>query len=182
MRHVLLIGVIFTCAARPSDVPSRRMADGKLWTVSNLDLESALSYCYGDDPANCARYGRLYTWEGAGRACSALGEGWRLPAREEWRTLAGKYGGVSADSRDHGKAAYLALLEGGAPGFDAKLGGGRAPDAAYARIDAHGFYWTATGIDRDHAWFFNFAKGSQGLHEQDGGKKSRAFSVRCVKD
>jgi hypothetical protein len=29
--------------------------------------------------------------------------------------------------------------------------------------------------------FYNFGKGSQALYQQDGGEKTRAFSVRCVK-
>ena len=96
--------------------------------------------------------------------------------------MAKHYGGVSQDSDDKGKSAYKALLAGGDSGFNAVLGGGRSDDGQYVRLEAHGFYWTATEIDRATGWFYNFGKGGQALHRQDGGEKQRAFSVRCVRE
>jgi len=161
---------------------SKRMADSKEWMTQNLNLNTAPSYCYEDADRNCARYGRLYTWESAQRACQSLGDGWRLPTDDEWRRMAKRYGGVSADSDDKGKAAYKALAAGGSSGFNAILGGGRSEDGQYARLEAHGFYWTASEIDPAHGWSYNFGLGGQALHRQTGGEKQRAFSVRCVRD
>ena len=161
---------------------SKRMADGKRWMTHNLDIEAKPSYCYEDAEANCRQYGRLYTWESAHRACKSLGNGWRLPTDNEWRQMAEYYGGVSADSKDKGNAAYKALLSGGSSGFNALLGGGRSNDGEYARLDAHGFYWTASEIDPASAWLYNFGRGGQALHRQDGGEKLGAYSVRCVRD
>ena len=161
---------------------SRRMADGKQWLTHNVDVNAASSYCYDDAEVNCRRYGRLYTWESAERVCQSLGHGWRLPTDDEWRQMAKQYGAVSQDSEDRGKAAYKALLTGGHSGFDAMLGGGRSVDGQYARLDAHGFYWTASEGDPDSAWFYNFGRGGQALHRQGGGEKKSAFSVRCVRD
>jgi len=160
----------------------RRMADGKQWTTRNLDVRVAGSYCYQDVEGNCRQYGRLYAWESARQACRLLGAGWRLPTDDEWRQLARRYGGVSADSEDKGKVAYKVLLTGGGSGFDAVLGGGRSQNGDYERLEAHGFYWTATAIDSTNAIFYNFGKGGQALHRQDGGEKPSAFSVRCVRD
>ena len=77
------------------------------------------SYCYDDDPANCAKYGRLYLWSAAmdsagiipgntangcgyyGKFCN-LGEGkvrgicpegWHLPDTTEWNALITAVGG-----------------------------------------------------------------------------------------
>lgn len=78
----------------------------KTWMAENLNYESAAgSYCYGDSAANCAKYGRLYTWAAAvnksesecgyGHECN-LGtgfvrgvcpEGWHLPSLDEWKAL-----------------------------------------------------------------------------------------------
>ena len=159
-----------------------RMPDGKQWTIENLHANLRSSYCYDDTDANCRQYGRLYTWDAAFQGCESLGHGWRLPTADEWRELAKSVGGVLDDSDDQARAAYAALLVGGRTGFNARLGGGRADDGQYARLHAHGFYWTATSIDSTHAWFYNFAQGGQALHRQDGGDKSRAFSVRCVRE
>ena len=112
-------------------VSSRRMADGKEWTTANLNVNVSPSYCYDDVEANCRRYGRLYTWESAQGVCQSLGGGWRLPTDDEWRQMAKRYGGVSSDSADKGKAAFTVLLSGGTSGFNAVLGGNRS-DGQYA--------------------------------------------------
>lgn len=161
---------------------SKRMPDGKQWTAANLNVNTDRSYCYDDVELNCRRYGRLYTWESALQVCQSLGNGWRLPTTDEWRQLAKHHGGVSDDSDDRGKAAYAALLIGGRSGFNAVLGGGRADgEEQYARLEAHGFYWTASESKPGNAWFYNFAKGGSALHRQREGEKQRAFSVRCVR-
>jgi uncharacterized protein (TIGR02145 family) len=134
-----------SCQRRSANTMSRQMADGKQWTTHNLNVETAPSYCYENAELNCRQYGRLYTWESAQRGCQSLGDGWRLPTDDEWRQMAKHYGGVSQDSDDKGKVAYQALLAGGRSGFNALLGGGRGDDGRYARLEAHGFYWTGVG-------------------------------------
>ncbi len=160
---------------------SKRMADGKVWTTHNLNVNTVPSYCYEEAERNCRQYGRLYTWESARRVCESLGGGWRLPTDDEWRQMAKHYGGVSEDSDERGKAAYKALLAGGSSGFSALLGGGRSDVGQYARLEAHGFFWTASESDPGSVWFYNFGRGGQALHRQSGGEKQAAFSVRCVR-
>ena len=161
--------------------PVKRMLDNNLWMTNNLKLNIPDSYCYENIKDNCEQYGRLYTWESAQKGCALLGEGWRLPTTDEWRQLATRYGGSPVDSSENRKKAYKALLYGGGSGFNALLGGGREADGKYARLDAHGFYWTATEKDSNTAGFANFGKGSQSLYHQTDGEKPGAFAVRCVK-
>ena len=71
---------------------------------------------------------------------------------------------------------------GGAAGFNAVLGGGRSGDGEYARLNAHGFYWTASEHNPAAARFYNFARGSLALYRQPDGEKVSAFSVRCVRE
>ena len=82
-------------AASAEQYSVRRMADGKQWTTLNLNVNIVPSWCYNDSEANCLRYGRLYTWESARRACESLRDGWRLPTEDEWRQLAKHYGGIT---------------------------------------------------------------------------------------
>ena len=160
---------------------SRRMADGKEWTTANLNVNVSPSYCYNDAEANCRRYGRLYTWESAQRVCPSLGGGWRLPTDDEWRQMAKRYGGVSDESADKGKAAFTALRSGGKSGFNAVLGGNRR-NGNYERLEAHGLYWTASDNDSTSAPCYNFGQGGQALHRQPQGDKQMAISVRCVRE
>lgn len=175
-------------SAKDQNVPgtihsSRRMPDGKQWMTENLNVNTGRSYCYEDAELNCRRYGRLYTWESAQRGCQSLGDGWRLPTNDEWREMAKHYGGVRDDSDDSGKAAYKALLIGGSSGFNALLGGGRASDdGQYTRLEAHGFYWTASESGPASAWFYNFGRGGLSLNRHSDSEKQRAFSVRCVRE
>ena len=131
---------------------------------------------------NCRQYGRLYTWESAQRVCQTLEPGWRLPTDGEWRQMAKPYGGVGSESDDNGRAAYAALLSGGSSEFNAVLGGNRSVDGRYARLQAHGFYWTASENDPGSAPFYNFGHGSRALFRQSEGEKRMAISVRCIRD
>ena len=165
--------------------PSKRMPDGKQWTTQNLNVDVAGSLCYDGSEQNCRQYGRLYTFDLAQQACRTLGAGWRLPTNEEWRRLAIPFGGIRQESADLGKAAYLALIAGGSSGFDAVFGGGRTnPSGEYERIDAHGFYWSATETETDpvRVWIYNFGKNGQSVGRHENGEKLWALSVRCVKD
>jgi uncharacterized protein (TIGR02145 family) len=161
---------------------SKRMPDGKRWMTENLRVAVDPSYCYDGSDENCRRYGRLYTWESAQRACHALGDGWRLPTNDEWARMAKPYGGVRDDSADGGKAAYVALITGGSSGFNAVYGGGRDPSGEYARLEAHGLYWTATESSPTQAWLYNFGKNGQILNRHEHQEKQRAFAVRCLRE
>ena len=90
----------------------------QVWMAENLNYKTANSYCYEDKPANCHKYGRLYTWAaamdsagifsnagkgcGSGVTCGASGtirgvcpRGWHLPSDNEWKTLFEAVGGES---------------------------------------------------------------------------------------
>ncbi|SEJ57808.1 major paralogous domain-containing protein [Dyadobacter sp. SG02] len=158
------------------------MPDGNQWMTQDLNIRVDSSWCFGDDPANCKIYGRLYTYFSAPQACEMLGDGWRLPSRKDWEVLSDQYGGASNKSKDWGRAAYKALQTGGESGFNATLGGNREFNGGkYERLNGHGFYWTTTEIDTQTAWNYNFGAGGKALHCQDGMGKQEGASVRCVR-
>lgn len=162
-----------------ADHSLRRMLDGNDWTTVNLNTAEVSSYCYEDAESHCSRYGRLYTWESARRGCQSLGNGWRLPTDDEWHALAKGYGGLLADSTEEGTPASSPLLRGGTADFNAVMGGSRSAEGRYDRLDAHGFYWTASESGTGTAWFYNF--GRLGLSRHQGGDKAMAASVRCIR-
>jgi hypothetical protein len=49
-----------------------------------------------------------------------------MPSDDEWRQSAKRYGGVSDESADKGRAAFAALMSAGGSGFNALLGGNRS--------------------------------------------------------
>ncbi len=151
----------------PSSIYSQLMRDGRRWTTKNLNVEISGSSCYNDNLTNCNKYGRLYTWKAAERACARLGEGWRLPTAEEWKTLAEAYGGYVESYKSKSKTwrgtdekttiwtedigsstkSYESLQVGGKSGFDVLLGGYADDhrDASYAALGRLGYYWSSTG-------------------------------------
>jgi uncharacterized protein (TIGR02145 family) len=168
---------ITTIEATSAIRSAKRMADGNQWTIENLNVATDQSYCFEDIETNCRRYGRLYTWEAGLRACRSLGGGWRLPTEEEWKTLAKHYGGLYGEPGDEN----VSLLSGGSAGFNAIRAGNRSESGAYERLDAHGFYWTATETGPAHAWFYNFGRAGPHPNHHEDGEKQSAVSVRCIR-
>lgn len=70
----------------------------------------------------------------------------------------------------------------GSSGFNALLGGNRSENGQYERLEAHGFYWTASESDPASAWFYNFGQGGLSLNRHRDGEKRMALSVRCVRE
>ena len=155
------------------EYPTKVMDDGKRWLIKNLDLQVENSWCYDDDPANCAKYGRLYTWEAAQEACIEIGAGWRLPKDEEWSNLRGAFGNA--------KKAYKALIEGGSSGFAAQLGGWRSRYGYFGFAGSLGYYWSSSPNGSSNAWRYFFSRNSgqlyRVLNSRDYGR-----SVRCLQD
>ncbi len=160
-------------------------AAGLTWMSENLNYEVSDSWCYEEKASNCNQYGRLYTWEAAKRACRELGNGWRLPKDEEWKSLANTFGGYYdfEKSEDVGdpKKAYKALMEGGNSGFSAQLGGWRNSDGSFYGLGDFGSCWSATEHGSDGAWYYRFGR-SSGRLGRGGALKSYGHSCRCVQD
>lgn len=57
---------------------------GQTWMAENLNYKIDGSRCLLDKKANSKKYGRLYTWNAAMKACPT---GWRMPSLRDWLTL-----------------------------------------------------------------------------------------------
>jgi uncharacterized protein (TIGR02145 family) len=114
----------------------------QVWMAENLNYKTDSSWCYKDNPDNCKKYGRLYAWNAAMKACPA---GWHLPDTSEWRELTIFAGGVdeTAGTRLRSKSP---LDWNGTDnyGFSALPGGNYSPDGYFDDIDWGGYWWTAT--------------------------------------
>jgi len=62
----------------------------QVWMAQNLNYEARGSKCYNNDSSNAKKYGRLYDWETAMKACP---EGWHLSTTAEWDALMNYVGG-----------------------------------------------------------------------------------------
>jgi len=66
------------------------------WMADNLSIDAGKSWCYCEDTGNAKKYGRLYDWNTAMRACPA---GWRLPDTADWNSLLSAAGGQRIQER-----------------------------------------------------------------------------------
>ena len=67
-----------------------------MWMAENLNIKTDDSWCYDNKESNCQKYGRLYSWDAAMKACPS---GWHLPTREDFKILVISVGGMNKAGR-----------------------------------------------------------------------------------
>jgi uncharacterized protein (TIGR02145 family) len=157
---------------------------GKRWMARNLDYDTADgggSWCYGDDPVNCDKYGRLYDWNTAMIVCPS---GWRLPTRLEWEELVRVAGGATVAGRNlKSQDGWVGSNgnETNLTGFSALPGGHRNSRGEFIAIGGGGSWWSSTPHGDDDAYSLTMAASfdntSGGI-----GSKNVGYSVRCVEN
>ena len=162
-----------------------RLKDGKKWMTENLNYKTTDSWHY-QNSNDYAKYGRLYTWQSAQKACPS---GWRLPSDDEWWKMTSYYSNASNsqsgqqlnEEGDAGKAAYKALMQEGNSGFSALLGGYRLSDDDFSNLGKNGNYWSGSEQSSSYAWTY-FFRSNYKLLLRNYGTKSWGFSCRCIQD
>ena len=176
------------------------------WMVENLNYETADSYCYGDTPSYCTKYGRLYTWAAAmdsvgswsangkgcgyGKTCSptypvrgVCPEGWHLPTQTEWNTLFTAVGGQSTAGKMLKSTSGWNSSGNGtdAYSFSALPAGGRGGNGHFNYEGNNAYFWSSTDDNSYYAYsmILYYNGDYAGL---DDGNEGYGFSVRCVKD
>jgi len=169
------------------------------WLAHDLNYETENSWCYGDDPANCEVYGRLYDWEAAKTACP---DGWHLATDEDWSTLI-KYLDRKADPNNWieseiagGMMKATGTKEEGTglwnspnkdatniSGFSAVPGGARFDDGSCLVMGMHAIYWSSTEYDANSVWFRILDYGIGGIYRDNSNvTRTQGLTVRCVMD
>jgi len=150
------------------------------WMAENLNHQTENSACYANDASNCEKYGRLYNWPAAQKACPA---GWRLPSNDEWAMLSDYSGGSKAAGgtlkstsgwwgNGNGTDKY---------GFSALPGGSGLSGGEFVNTGNGGNWWSATESNSDNAYSRNMVYHNDSVSRNSTGK-TVLFSVRCVQD
>ena len=163
------------------------------------------SWCYDNDAANCAKYGRLYTWAAAmdsvgtwstnGMGCGyymcsptnpvrgICPEGWHLPDITEWNALFNAVGGKRT------AGIMLKSTEGwkdngngsDAYSFSALPAGYRYSDGNFSDEGNYANFWSSMELNSINAYgiylYYDYDNESLGNNYKYNG-----FSVRCLKD
>ena len=151
----------------------------QVWMAENLKLETSDSWCYANKESNCKKYGRLYSWGAAKKACPA---GWHLPSKSEFETLIEAVGGRSKagkmlkftngwKSSGYGTDDYS---------FSALPAGFRSTDGIFRDEGNSAYFWSSTELtfSANRLYLgYNFDSADLSSIFKDHG-----YSVRCVKD
>jgi len=154
------------------------------WMAENLNYAVSGSKCYDNNPENCKKYGRLYDWKTAMKACPY---GWHLPSDAEWDMLmtavdGEETAGTKLKARS-GWNSYQGKSGNGTDeyGFSALPGGYGNSSGSFIYVGDNGLWWIAPEYYASDAYFR-----SMGCHYADVYRrydiKSFLYSVRCVQD
>jgi uncharacterized protein (TIGR02145 family) len=150
------------------------------WMAENLNYEAEGSKCYENKSANCEKYGRLYDWNTALKACP---KGWHLPSDEEWSVLVDFAGGNEiAGTKLKAKGGWYNNGNGTDEyGFSALPSGAGDPDGSFYYVGSSGFWWSALENNASNAYTRSIYYDLDLAHWDDA-DKSNWFSVRCLQD
>jgi uncharacterized protein (TIGR02145 family) len=145
-------------------IPGGPYGSVKVVTLSKAEFE-----------ANCAKYGRLYDWETAMKACP---QSWHLPSNAEWKQLTYFVGGArTAGTKLRATSGWGAGTGNSTDdyGFSALPGGDQTWGAGYH----NGFWWSSTENGPGGAYYWYI--GQNNYVDKSGRIKNNNFtSVRCV--
>ncbi|MDR0517483.1 MAG: fibrobacter succinogenes major paralogous domain-containing protein [Fibromonadaceae bacterium] len=210
---LLVLFCIAACDQQKDTLTDKR--DGKayktvkigkqVWMAENLNYEVDGNKCYNDSISYCNKYGRLYNWATAMKACP---KGWHLPSNAEWDALYRFADGTSGTDSPyesetavrHLKAASGWYGDGNGEdtfGFSALPGGGGYSSGNFYDVGYYGNWWSASEIGSGYAYdrhivYSNDNKDYYGYESRDYHSdgiihyycygKGCLFSVRCVRD
>lgn len=188
------------------------------WMAENLNYADSAktpslkgkSWCYGDEPDNCAKYGRLYTWAAAidsvalatdsenPQDCGYMRssknilpdvvhgicpDGWHLPDYRDFSNMLVHVGGYSIAGTV--LKSQSGWNEGGNGtdtfGFNVLPAGIRIEDGSFDGLGDGTDFWSATESDLEQAFSLYASYENEYSGVMDYAK-NYAFSVRCVKD
>jgi uncharacterized protein (TIGR02145 family) len=159
------------------------------WMAENLNYDASGSKCYGNSEINCQKYGRLYNWATAKKACPV---GWHLPSNVEWDVLFRFADGTSGtenpyESETAGK--YLKATSGwssngngtDAHDFTALPGGLGNSDGSFSGGGEFGYWWSDSEYNSSSAYRRSILHYDERAYWRHG-SKSNLLSVRCIQE
>lgn len=166
----------------------------QVWAAENLAIKTDESGCYENKVENCKKYGRLYSWKSARKACP---EGWTLPTIEDIRALTSYM--IEKGATQESLGTELKSVNGwnknkGTPKGNNKYKFNALPSGECDYISSYNnelgncslledvaLFWTATSIDDGFALAvrLDFDKTT---FNGEGKIKTYLHAVRCIKE
>jgi uncharacterized protein (TIGR02145 family) len=154
------------------------MPDGKEWMIDNLNYKTGNCWAYNNDESNRQKYGLLYDWKMAMKACPS---GWRLPDNDEWDELISAVGGNAGKKLKSQTGWNLGGNGTDKYGFSALPGGYRFYyDDNFYDAGNVGGWWSATEYRNGNAYYRDMGYNIDHVYEDWG--KDNGYSVRCLRN
>ena len=152
------------------------------WEAAGENKQPAWCY-YDNDPANGAKYGKLYNWYAVNDPRGLAPAGYHIPTDPEWTVLTDYLGGENvAGKKMKSTSGWYDNGNGtNSSGFSGLPGGSRSNDGPFYVIDRSGIWWSASEIGTDDTFNRSLYYGSDDVGWFND-LKERGLSVRCVKD
>jgi uncharacterized protein (TIGR02145 family) len=163
----------------------------QLWMAQNLAFKvNGGCWAYNNDESNVEKYGYLYDWEIAKKACP---DGWHLPSDREWKQLEEHLGMSLLDTNKTGWRGNIGeelkskngWFSGGngsnSSGFNALPGGYRYSDGSFNNVGKNAYFWSSSAKGSEHAWFRELFYFSVEVFRYSW-YRTNAYSVRCLQD
>ena len=141
----------------------------RTWYAENVQYEVEGSYCYNDTKEYCGKFGRLYNYEQANKACP---EGWHVPTIHEWRYLFSFFGGWHHSGKflHEGKESDMQML----------YGGFGEPGHLFRQLNVSGNWWDNELKDSNTAGIITLKRNDDNIYHSKVGDE-HMLSCRCVK-
>jgi len=152
------------------------------WEKAGDNKQPAWCY-YENDPANGAKYGKLYNWYAVSDSRGLAAVGYHIPSIAEWTILSDYLGGAEkAGAKMKSKQGWDEDGNGtNSSGFSGLPGGCRYYNGPFRDIGKYGYWWSSTEFNTTTATIRMLIYES-GIVFPSGGLKEVGFSVRCLRD
>jgi uncharacterized protein (TIGR02145 family) len=152
-----------------------------------FDVAEGACCIYKYEKNNSKIYGRLYNWGAVSNEKKIAPKGWHVPTDADWSTLITFLGGdgiAGGKMKETGTTHWKDPNTGAdnSSGFNG-LPGGYHADYGFLSLGSQGYWWSSTE-HKDNAmfaWSYILYNSGQGI-KRSGDYKTKAMSVRCVKD
>lgn len=153
-------------------------AGGRVWFGTDLNHLESATVKHSANGVDMA----MYSWNDAMNACP---EGWRLPARADFRNMLDQFPDGDDEGADNAAEAFVGLYENDSTQFNLFGMYVMNPDGAGAPINKgdgeFGYYWTSTVGDNNKAYALRFDSNRKVAYLQTYDKRGIANCL-CIKN
>ena len=123
------------------------------WEKAGRNEQPAWCY-YKNDPANGAKYGKLYNWYAVNDSRGLAPVGYHIPSDAEWTILTDYLGGENvAGTKMKTKSGWVKNGNGtNSSGFSGLPGGNRNNNGTFNNIGNNGNWWSSSENNTNYAW------------------------------